>query len=192
MTGTFDTRLRWDEVVLDRTNERWRDLLCLAKLLLGDRSQTTTCGASREISMLFEMNVLFEEYVGRLMARAIAGTDMRVTPQGGRLYCLTKEENGQGLFQTKPDILIKRGMEVIQIVNTKLKLQLCGELEVSVALLQPPTGTGKTQEACVYAAMAAEIPKVNYVKGYLSMHQVLFWFLDPISRQYYLYKIRHL
>ena len=38
--------LRWDEVVLDRTNQRWRELLSLAKLLLGERFQTTTSGSA--------------------------------------------------------------------------------------------------------------------------------------------------
>ncbi len=33
--------LRWDQIVLDRTNRRWRELLSLARLLLSDRHQQT-------------------------------------------------------------------------------------------------------------------------------------------------------
>ena len=51
--------LPWDEVVLDRTNLRWRSLLNLAKLLLGDRFQTTTAGGVSGISLLFEMSTQF-------------------------------------------------------------------------------------------------------------------------------------
>jgi 5-methylcytosine-specific restriction enzyme subunit McrC len=40
-------------------------LLALAKLILGDRFQTTTAGEARGFSLLFEMNTLFEEFVGR-------------------------------------------------------------------------------------------------------------------------------
>jgi 5-methylcytosine-specific restriction enzyme subunit McrC len=111
--------LRWDDVVLDRTNARWRELLNLARLLLGERFQTTSSGGSSGFSLLFEMNTLFEEYVARMIARALAGQQLRVVSQGGRLYCL--ETTAGGLFQTKPDILIKDGTSVIQVIDTKWK-----------------------------------------------------------------------
>ncbi|WP_192361972.1 5-methylcytosine restriction system specificity protein McrC [Mesorhizobium mediterraneum] len=47
-------------------------------------------------------------------------TDLRVVSQGGRLYCLETEDR-RGLFQTRPDILVKRGDEVVQIIDTKWK-----------------------------------------------------------------------
>jgi 5-methylcytosine-specific restriction enzyme subunit McrC len=112
--------LRWDEVVLDRTNARWRELLNLARLLLGDRFQTTSSGFADGFSLLFEMNVLFEEYVARMLKRGLAGTELRVVSQGGRLFCLQTDDQ-QGLFQTRPDILIKRGDKVVQVIDTKWK-----------------------------------------------------------------------
>lgn len=112
--------LRWDEVVLDRTNRRWRELFKLARLLLGQRFQTTSAGGSDGFSLLFEMNTLFEEYVARMLKRALADTGLRVVSQGGRLYCLETDDR-RGLFQTRPDILVKRGEEVVQIIDTKWK-----------------------------------------------------------------------
>jgi 5-methylcytosine-specific restriction enzyme subunit McrC len=112
--------LPWDRVVLDRTNGRWRELLNLAKLLLGERFQTSSAGASEGFSLLFEMNALFEEYIARMLTRALAATDLKVIRQGGRLYCLETEER-RGLFQTRPDILIKNGDEVVQVIDTKWK-----------------------------------------------------------------------
>jgi 5-methylcytosine-specific restriction enzyme subunit McrC len=112
--------LRWDEVVLDRTNSRWRELFNLARLLLGARFQTTSAGGSDGFSLLFEMNTLFEEYVARMLKRALVDTDLRVVSQGGRLYCLETDDR-RGLFQTRPDILIKRCDEVVQIIDTKWK-----------------------------------------------------------------------
>jgi len=114
------TALRWEAVVLDRTNSRWRELLNLARLLLGDRFQTTSSGGSDGFSLLFEMNVLFEEYVARMLKRGLAGSELRVVSQGGRLYCLQTDDQ-RGLFQTRPDILIKRGNEVLQVIDTKWK-----------------------------------------------------------------------
>jgi 5-methylcytosine-specific restriction enzyme subunit McrC len=112
--------LRWDTVVIDRTNIRWRQLLNLAKLLLGERFQTTSSGAGSGFSLLFEMSALFEEYVARMPSRALAGTGRQVVAQGGRLYCLETCE-GAKLFQTKPDILVKRDGVVEQVIDTKWK-----------------------------------------------------------------------
>lgn len=41
--------------------------------------------------------------------------------QGGRLYCLTETGTERGLFQTKPDILIRRGSDVVHVIDTKWK-----------------------------------------------------------------------
>ena len=113
--------IAWDTVKLDRTNARWRSLLSMARFLLGDRHQTTSMGRQQGFSLLFEMNVLFEQYVGRLLRRALAGSPFSVHLQGGRLYCLQDAETGRRTFQTKPDILIKRGKDVVHIVDTKWK-----------------------------------------------------------------------
>lgn len=113
--------LRWGEVVIDRTNRRWQELLSMARLFLSNRFQTTTGGAGQGTALLFEMNALFEEYVGRLISRTLSGTDLTVSLQGGRLFCLTTDANGHGLFQTKPDILIRRAGEVVHVIDTKWK-----------------------------------------------------------------------
>ena len=118
--------LRWEKVVLDRTNSRWRELLSLARLLLGNRFQTTTTGNGQGFSLLFEMNTLFEEYVGRTLRKALAGTDLTVHLQGGRRYCLTElgeDEISTSIerFMTKPDIIIRRLGQPVMIVDTKWK-----------------------------------------------------------------------
>ncbi|MGI9250174.1 MAG: McrC family protein [Pseudohongiellaceae bacterium] len=112
--------LRRNKPIINRTNERWRDLFNLAWFLLEHCFQTTTSGKGRGFSLLFEMNTLFERYVTRLAIRALSGTNMIVVPQGGLKFCLIKEPD-KGLFQTKPDILIEYDDEVIHIVDTKWK-----------------------------------------------------------------------
>lgn len=118
--------LPWDRVVLDRTNSSWRSLLSLAKLLLGDRFQTTSQGGQLGFSLLFEMNTLFEEYVGRTLQRVLAGSGYSVHLQGGRLYCLREVELATGVpgpqrFMTKPDILLRCGSEYSFVIDTKWK-----------------------------------------------------------------------
>lgn len=137
------TALRWDEVTLDRTNARWRELLNLARLLLGERFQTTSVGGSDGFSLLFEMNTLFEEYVARMLKRALADTDLRVISQGGRLYCLETDDR-RGVFQTRPDILIRRGDAVVQVIDTKWK-------RITARIDDPKQGVS---QADVYQMMA--------------------------------------
>ena len=93
----------------------------MARLFLLNRYQMTTGGAGQGTALLFEMNALFEEYVGRLISRALAGTDLTVALQGGRLFCLTAEATERGLFQTKPDILLRRAGMVTHVIDTKWK-----------------------------------------------------------------------
>lgn len=114
-------RLDWDRVWLDRTNNRWRELVSLARLLLSERFQTSTQGETAGFALLFDMNALFESYVGQLVRKSLRGTGLKALLQGGKLHCLTEQETGRKLFQTRPDILIKRGSKVVQIVDTKWK-----------------------------------------------------------------------
>lgn len=136
--------LRWDAVVIDRTNRSWNELFAMARLFLQDRYQTTTGGAGQGTAMLFEMNALFEEFVGRLVARALVGTVFTVSLQGGRLSCLSAQDSEQGLFQTKPDILIRRGGEIIHVIDTKWK-------RISARIDDPKQGVS---QADVYQMMA--------------------------------------
>ena len=69
--------LKWDEVVIDRTNRAWQELLGMARLFLLNRYQTTSTGSGRGTALLFEMNALFEEYVGRMIERALVRTEFR-------------------------------------------------------------------------------------------------------------------
>lgn len=113
------TALRWDLITLDRTNRRWQDLLSLARLLLGERYQTTSAGTTDGHALLFEMNVLFEAYISKLLQRALAGSGLQVTTQGGHRNCLY--ENGIGRFRTRPDIIVRDGSKIAIVIDTKWK-----------------------------------------------------------------------
>src|SRR3546814_20846237 len=94
--------------------------------------------------MLFEMNTLFEDYVGRQVARALVGTGFTVSLQSGRLFCLSADD-GRGLFQTKPDILIRRAGVVTHVIDTKWK-------RISPTIADPTQGVS---QAAFYHRMAS-------------------------------------
>ena len=156
--------LRWDEVVIDRTNRSWQELFAMARLFLQDRYQTTTGGSGQGTAMLFEMNALFEEYVGRLIARALAGTGLTVSLQGGRLFCLSAEDSERELFQTKPDILIRRDGTIIHVIDTKWK-------RIASRIYDPKQGVS---QADVYQMMAyAQVYRVPRLTLLYPHHQGL-------------------
>jgi len=136
--------LRWDDVVIDRTNNAWQELFEMAKLFLRKRYQTTSAGTEQGSALLFEMNALFEEYIGRLVSRSLAGSEFRVTLQGGRLFCLTSLDDERSVFQTKPDILIWRDDQVVHVIDTKWK-------RISARIDDPKQGVS---QADVYQMMA--------------------------------------
>jgi 5-methylcytosine-specific restriction enzyme subunit McrC len=136
--------LRWEDVVIDRTNRSWLELFGMAQLFLRNRYQTTSAGSGQGSALLFEMNALFEEYIGRLVSRALAGSEFRVTLQGGRLFCLTSLEDDRAVFQTKPDILIWRAGYVAHVIDTKWK-------RISARIDDPKQGVS---QADVYQMMA--------------------------------------
>ncbi|KJV40137.1 McrBC 5-methylcytosine restriction system component [Brevundimonas sp. KM4] len=136
--------LGWDSLILDRTNNRWRELVELARLLLGDRFQTTSSGPQNGFSLTFDMSRLFEAYVARSLKRAFSGTGLTIHAQGGRLYCLEDMETGTSRFMTKPDILVKRKGGVELIIDTKWK-------RISRAVEDPRQGVS---QADVYQMMA--------------------------------------
>ena len=111
--------LGWNRIVLDRTNRRWRDLLSLARLFLSDRHQQTSAGTIDGHALLFEMNVLFEAYVERILSRALAGTGFHVSSQGGHRNCLYEGETGR--FRTRPDLIVRQGERIALIIDTKWK-----------------------------------------------------------------------
>jgi len=111
--------LRWERISLDRTNDRWADLLTLARLFLMDRHQQTSTGSIDGHALLFEMNSLFEKYVERVLRRALFGTGLQMASQGGHRNCLYEGEIG--CFRTRPDLIIRRGEKVALIIDTKWK-----------------------------------------------------------------------
>ncbi len=119
--------LPWDQVRIDRTNRRWERLLRLARLLMGHDWQATghRAGAQEGTALLFPMERLFEDAVAALLRRALAATDLKVVAQGGLRHCLgpwSQDEPCRGdVFQTRPDILLKRAGRIVAVIDTKWK-----------------------------------------------------------------------
>ena len=106
-----------ETVDLDRTNSAFHDLYRLARVILTDDWQTTTIGRALGFSLLFPMNDLFEQFIGRSLQRALAPRPVELQ-RGGR-YAL-EDENGGRLFKLVPDVVIEPTGERI-VLDTKWK-----------------------------------------------------------------------
>lgn len=122
-------QLPWKQVIIDRSNRRWRSLFAMAKLFLRREWQAThqQANAADGISLMFAMNDLFEAYVAAGLRKALRDPAIEVVEQGGLAYCLGHWRDGEEttgrLFQTRPDIILRdRASKRVQvIIDTKWK-----------------------------------------------------------------------
>lgn len=113
--------LPWAQIVLDRTNRGWQNILAMARMFLTRHYQTATSGTLKATTLLFPMEKLFEAYITESLRRGLQGTPYHLRTQGGGLHCLTAPDTGKGLFRTRPDILVMSGKDVVHVIDTKWK-----------------------------------------------------------------------
>ena len=113
-----------ERVMLDRTNRTFHQLYEMAKLLLAGDWQSTTSGRDKGYSLLFPMNELFEEYIGRSLKIALPSAKVQL--QHKIHYAINSPENR---FQLQPDIVVNGNI----IIDTKWKELKPGERNLGVA-----------------------------------------------------------
>ena len=106
-----------EPVSLDRANAAFHDVYRLACMFLSDPWQDIWSGSATGFSFLFPMNLLFEEFVGRSLQKALEPGRVRL--QGPSRSALTSE-TGRHRFGLRPDIVVDpHGCPVV--VDTKWK-----------------------------------------------------------------------
>ena len=95
-----------ERVFLDRINSEFHKLYTLAVFFLSRRFQTTTVGAGFGVSMLFPMNELFEEFIGKSLKRVLETKGFSVHLQHQKHYAI-RNTSGKRLFQLRPDVVIE-------------------------------------------------------------------------------------
>jgi 5-methylcytosine-specific restriction enzyme subunit McrC len=77
-------------------------------------------GSGLGFALLFDMNELFESYVGALARKVFGRAGLKVTLQGPKLH-LAQHANGAAAFELRPDIVVSNGSGVEFIIDTKWK-----------------------------------------------------------------------
>lgn len=117
-------KLAWQEVHFNRMNERYRPSYKLAEMFLKNMPPDVTGGRFEGFSLFFDMNVLFEEYIGRTVQRVMRDSGVAVALQGkgGNQRYVARDSNGSGAFAMKPDIVGVKEGRYEWIVDTKWKM----------------------------------------------------------------------
>ena len=102
-----------EPVRLDRTNVAFHRLFRLARLLLGGDWQGTAMGGQEGFALLFPMNDLFEEFVGRSMRAVLAPRKVHLQHTGRHAL----ESGRERLFALRPDIVVDDDI----VIDTKWK-----------------------------------------------------------------------
>lgn len=107
--------MTFERLVLGRKTKGYTDALQLAKLILLNYAPDVKGGREHILSLLFDMNRLFEVVVLKLLQRAARDReDLEVTGQNSREFW-----NGKTI---RPDITITRNKVVVHMIDTKWKL----------------------------------------------------------------------
>jgi 5-methylcytosine-specific restriction enzyme subunit McrC len=113
--------LPWHDIRIDRLNARYVPCLNLASLFLRQTPPDVTAGSACGLSVFFDMNVLFEEYISRVAAKALRPLGYDVRLQEGRRYLVYDEVAERDAFLLKPDIVGRVGEKSAWIIDTKWK-----------------------------------------------------------------------
>ena len=109
----------FSKVTFNRQMKDYELVLLWAKTFLLENSYTPHRGNDIAFALLFDMNLLFESYVGYYLKTNSKYDSMQVSIQDQSHHLLY--ENNKGVFQLKPDIVLKDERVTI-VMDTKWKV----------------------------------------------------------------------
>jgi 5-methylcytosine-specific restriction enzyme subunit McrC len=99
-----------------RLNERYTTALALAQLILEGNGISTAMGGIASTTFSFDMNTVFEDFLTRALADAVAQSGARVVPQDEGRYL-----DVERTLRLKPDITIWRHSSCVAVLDAKYK-----------------------------------------------------------------------
>ncbi len=115
---------------LTRLNAQFSPAFNVARMFIENEALRLTAGSKDAYAFVFDMNVLFEEFIARFISRyrrGILPTDWRTLQveaqtRGNPLYLADRLPNRKPAFRLRPDLLLKNHSEKpILILDTKYK-----------------------------------------------------------------------
>ena len=115
---------------LNRMNNRFLECFTLVKLILLNSSMDKSLGKENGFSILFEMNYLYEEYIGVLLKEVFNDTNISINTQEKSRYLLWNTLKEKNEIALKPDIVIYKDNKPKVIIDTKWKSSSINNREI--------------------------------------------------------------
>ena len=109
LTAASIARLR-----LGRKTQSYARAVQLATMIVLDHAPDIKGGQTKLLGLMFDMNVLYERVVLKLLQQAARDTDLTISGQDSRLFWQRQK--------IRPDIVVRRGDNVELIIDTKWKM----------------------------------------------------------------------
>lgn len=106
------TAQQLNSITLNRKSSSYSESLELARLIILNYSPDISSGKEKMLSLLFDMNVLWEEYILKQLQKACYGSDIAVSGQESKSFW--------GSNSLKPDVVLRKGRQTF-IIDTKWK-----------------------------------------------------------------------
>lgn len=110
-----------ERLKLNRHNNRFSSCFELARFILLNVSNEPSIGSGTGFTMLFEINTLYEKYIGVLMKEVWKGQGKKVLLQDNSKYLLLNTKTKHKNFNLKPDIVLAEKNKCQIIIDTKWK-----------------------------------------------------------------------
>ena len=106
----------------NRLVARYEDVLRMCEWFLASQSPDIRAGREDALALLFDMNVLFQEFVTALIKRSLP-EGLVARSEAPRYFLTRLADSGDGKFQMKPDLTISRKVDggIMAIIDTKWK-----------------------------------------------------------------------
>lgn len=102
----------FEHITLNRKTNPYQYVLELARLIILNYSPDISSGREKMLSLLFDMNVLWERYILKMIQNSCVGSDIEVIGQDSMPFW--------GSNSLRPDIILKKGTETY-VIDTKWK-----------------------------------------------------------------------
>jgi 5-methylcytosine-specific restriction enzyme subunit McrC len=99
---------------LGRKTQAYARAMQLASIIVLDHAPDIKGGQTKLLGLMFDMNVLYERVVLKLLQRAARNTDLTISGQDSRLFWQRQK--------IRPDIVVRCGERVELIIDTKWKV----------------------------------------------------------------------
>lgn len=108
-----------EKIHFHRQNIRYNKSFVLAKLLLQSMAGTSRSGYASTFSVLFRMEILYEEYIAYLCKCYVSSS---IKKQDKRYKLLIKESTDRGSYNLIPDLVVYEEGDGKTIIDTKWKI----------------------------------------------------------------------